>query len=366
MAGRTTRSSSRLGITSPCVGKPFKVSKRKNVKVFTENEKKEIAKYEIKAGQFKYRLRSVKDILKNLDNDKSSEEGSARRRGRKSKLLASKRRSIAESVMLKNFQKDAQFNKEQEEQKSPSNQQAEDTLEAKVEQEENQIHIEEKNESSQGAEEITEMVSEIEQSEMNDNEVPLVQDTETRQTTMEDENQLKEPGIKNLRVKARVKPVNETEEEAAERIKAEMRLRVETLERIKELKKEQEEWVALYGSYQSRLAEVESDQTGELSPDVKHSLLSDEQRQFMEAKMDPKDFIDRLKQYQLDYIACARYVQDFTEKMSEFKKSVSDYLTSLPSIVSPTKEGCSRTPRTLITNILGRAKDIASKSDQSF
>ncbi|XP_065068482.1 rho GTPase-activating protein gacV-like [Rhopilema esculentum] len=227
MAGRTTRSSSRLGITSPCVGKPFKVSKRKNVKVFTENEKKEIAKYEIKAGQFKYRLRSVKDILKNLDNDKSSEEGSARRRGRKSKLLASKRRSIAESVMLKNFQKDAQFNKEQEEQKSPSNQQAEDTLEAKVEQEENQIHIEEKNESSQGAEEITEMVSEIEQSEMNDNEVPLVQDTETRQTTMEDENQLKEPGIKNLRVKARVKPVNETEEEAAERIKAEMRLRQE-------------------------------------------------------------------------------------------------------------------------------------------
>ena len=164
----------------------------------------------------------MKDILKNLDNDKSSEEGSARRRGRKSKLLATKRRSIAESVMLKNFQKDAQFNKEQEEEKSPSNQQkTEDTLEAKVNHEENQIQVEEKEGSSQGAEEIAEVVSVIEQSEVNnqnegsickngvlknddDNEVPMIQETETRRTTMEDENQLKEPGIKNLRVKARV------------------------------------------------------------------------------------------------------------------------------------------------------------------
>ena len=159
----------------------------------------------------------MKDILKNLDNDKSSEEGSARRRGRKSKLLATKRRSIAESVMLKNFQKDAQFNKEQEEEKSPSNQQkTEDILEAKVNHEENQIQVEEKEGSSQGAEEIAEVVALIEQSEVNnqnegsicknddDNEVPMIQETETRRTTMEDENQLKEPGIKNLRVKARV------------------------------------------------------------------------------------------------------------------------------------------------------------------
>ena len=54
------------------------------------------------------------------------------------------------------------------------------------------------------------------------------------------------------------------------------------------------------------------EQSGELSPDVKHTLLSDEQRQFIEAKMDPKEFIDRLKQYQTDYVTCVCYSFGFT------------------------------------------------------
>eukprot|EP00112_Aurelia_sp_Birch-Aquarium-sp1_P022051 Seg609.9 transcript_id=Seg609.9/GoldUCD/mRNA.D3Y31 product="hypothetical protein" protein_id=Seg609.9/GoldUCD/D3Y31 len=293
MAERKTSSpSSAERITKPHVAQPFNVSKKKLRKDHSDSEKEKIKKHEIQGERFAYRLHSVKDILKKINDDQENEEQNdpdARKKRRRSNLQRGKRKSIAETVLIKNLQKEIE--NESAAAKSGANREA-------------------------------------------------ISDEKQENASVQ-----KRPkkSISNTKL------VSEEETVAAKEHQLERRKDI--LEKILILKQEQEAWTELYATYQDRLSKAKSNQS-EPTSNASEEFFTEEHRQFLKNRIKPGEFIERLKNYRDDYMIQVEHTREFLCSLQTFKKRAAEYLKSV-NIVADDKggEGDINTPRRLIAKV---------------
>jgi len=321
MAAKRTRSSL-SNTSSVAAAKPFRATKRKKPRDFSATEQEELLKNEIKGRRFAYRLRSVRNILKTIGDDassKSSREGnSGKKARRRSKLKSGKRKSIVDTVLLKNFQLSVQEEK------------ADDPLLDKIDKEtkESDKNFEER--STSNPEKINSTTSENEE-----------------KSTLEKSSN--SSGI-NKQNRSQIIP-EETAEELLAKKESQRIAREKTLENIKLLQKEQEKWVELYEKYQKQLSDAQQNTENGTLMQCSSDGLSETQEKLLADSIDAKAAVDRLISYQNRYAHAAKGVNNFYQRLHNFEKDASEFLQKYEANeLPPTAE--SETPRRLITKFI--------------